>query len=127
MTTLPMTDAVLYVEDDPSNIALLERMFRKRPNLRLLVASSARDGLDLARSANPRLILLDRRLPDMLGNEVLRQLKASELTAAIPVVVLSGDSDKHHADELKALGAADFLGKPFSIHELLALVDRFCG
>ena len=122
-----MTDTVLYVEDDRDNITLVERMLKKRPGVRLLVATKGQDGLELARSGNPRLILLDRRLPDMLGNEVLRQLKASTRTETIPVVVLSGDSSQEHADEFTTLGAAEFLAKPFDIHQLIALIDRFCA
>jgi DNA-binding response OmpR family regulator len=63
----------------------------------------------------------------MLGSEVLRRLKASTLTAAIPVVVLSGDSGRHHTDELMELGAAEFLAKPFDIHRLVALIDLYCA
>jgi two-component system sensor histidine kinase/response regulator len=122
-----VTNAVLYIEDDPNNITLVGRILTRRPNLRLLSATNAHDGLELAQSAGPRLILLDRRLPDMLGSEVLRRLKASTLTAAIPVVILSGDSGRHHTDELMELGAAEFLAKPFDIHRLVALIDLYCA
>jgi two-component system sensor histidine kinase/response regulator len=120
-----VTNAVLYIEDDPNNITLVGRILSRRPDLRLLSATNAHDGLELAQSADPRLILLDRRLPDMLGTEVLRRLKASTLTAEIPVVVLSGDSGRHHTDELMELGAAEFLAKPFDIHQLVTLIDRY--
>jgi two-component system, sensor histidine kinase and response regulator len=122
-----VTNAVLYIEDDPDNITLVARMLTRRPNLRLLSATNAHDGLELAQSTSPGLILLDRRLPDMLGSEVLRRLKASTLTAAIPVIVLSGDSGRHHTDELRELGAAEFLAKPFDIHQLMTLIDRYCA
>ena len=121
-----MTNAVLHIDDDPDNIALVERILKKRPDLRFLSATNAHDGLALAKSAGPRLILLDRRLPDMLGNEVLRHLKASPPTATIPVVVLSGDSGREYTDELLELGAAEFLAKPFNVHQLMTLVERFC-
>jgi DNA-binding response OmpR family regulator len=121
-----VTNAVLYIEDDPNNVTLVGRILTRRPNLRLLIATTAHDGLDLAQSGSPRLILLDRRLPDMLGSDVLRRLKASTLTAAIPVVVLSGDTGRHHTDELMELGAAEFLPKPFDIHQLVTLIDRYC-
>ena len=121
-----MTDTVLYIDDDALNIRLVERMFGLRPALRLISATNARDGLELARTTAPSLILLDRRLPDMLGTEVLRQLKESTRTAAIPVVILSGDSGRQHADELRKLGAAEFLAKPYDVHQLMTLIDRFC-
>ena len=124
--TSAMTNAVLYIEDNPDNITLVERMLKTRPDLRFLSAANAHDGLALANSASPRLILRDRRLPDMSGNEVLRQLKASTPTATIPVVVLSGDSSREHTDELTRLGATEFLAKPFDVHQLMSLVERFC-
>jgi CheY-like chemotaxis protein len=122
-----VTDTVLYIDDDALNLRLVERMLVRRPALSLITATNARDGLDLARTAGPRLILLDRRLPDMLGTEVLRQLKESDRTASIPVVVISGDSGGQYADELRTLGAAEFLAKPYDLQQLMTLIDRFCG
>jgi len=121
-----MPNAVLYIEDNPNNIVLVERMLKKRPDLRFISAVNAHDGLALARSESPSLILLDRRLPDLSGNEVLRQLKAASPTATIPVVILSGDTGREHADELMRLGAAEFLTKPFNLRQLAALIERFC-
>jgi DNA-binding response OmpR family regulator len=63
----------------------------------------------------------------MPGNEVLLRLKASAQTATIPVVILSGDTGREHADELLKLGAAEFLAKPFSLQQLQALIERFCA
>jgi CheY-like chemotaxis protein len=122
-----MAKAVLYIDDNPDNLVLVERMLKKRPELRVICAENARDGLALAASESPSLILLDRRLPDMSGNEVLRQLKAAGPTAAIPVVILSGDAGREHVDELMELGAVEFLAKPFNLHQLTAVVERFCA
>jgi CheY-like chemotaxis protein len=123
-----MTNTVLYVEDNDDNIRLVQRLLAKRrPDLTLIVAIDGEAGIQAARDSIPGLILLDRRLPDMLGDEVLRRLKAEAGTAAIPVVVLSGDSASEVAAETRNLGAADFLGKPFEFHELLTIIDRFSG
>jgi DNA-binding response OmpR family regulator len=122
-----MTDTVLYVEDDDTNIHLVTRILKRRTAIDLVIATCGHHGLQLAHDIAPRLILLDRRLPDIPGNEVLRQLKASTRTAMIPVVVLSGDSDPEHTTELLHLGASAFLPKPFDVLKLLAIVDRFCG
>jgi CheY-like chemotaxis protein len=123
----PMNDTVLYVEDNDDNIVLVERILRRRPEVELEVAKTGAEGLRLARDTAPNLILLDRRLPDMLGTEVLRQLKAAADTSAIPVVVLSGDSAADHADEVLHLGASEFLPKPFELSQFLAMIDRFCA
>jgi CheY-like chemotaxis protein len=119
--------AVIYIDDDPNNVTLVTRiLLKRRADLLVRTATTARDGLELATAELPRLILLDRRLPDMLGTEVLRRLKAAPGTAAIPVVMLSGDSGREHTEEFKALGAVDFLAKPFEINDLMAIIDRFC-
>jgi two-component system, cell cycle response regulator DivK len=121
-----MNNTVLYIEDNEDNIRLVERLLTKRrPGITLVVATNGQDGLRLARDTTPDLILLDRRLPDMLGNEVLSGLKAETGTAAIPVVVLSGDSAADQAAETLRLGAVDFLPKPFEFQQLLTIIDRF--
>jgi CheY-like chemotaxis protein len=121
-----MNNTVLYVEDNEDNIRLVERLLnRRRPGIALIVATNGQDGLRMAEDATPSLILLDRRLPDMLGNEVLRRLKAATGTAAIPVVMLSGDSAEEQAAETLRLGAVDFLPKPFEFAQLLTVIDRF--
>jgi CheY-like chemotaxis protein len=121
-----MNKTVLYVEDDDDNIRLVERLLSKRrPDVALVVATSGLDGIRMARHTAPDLILLDRRLPDMLGDDVLRELKAATATAAIPVVMLSGDSATEEGKEALRLGAAEFLAKPFELHQLLSIVDRF--
>jgi CheY-like chemotaxis protein len=117
---------VLYVEDNATNVQLVERILDERPGIQLLAAGTAAEGLRLAEAEKPALILLDRRLPDMAGEQVLRRLKESPSTAAIPVVVISGDSGRHAADELLDLGASAFLAKPFDVEELLSVIDRFC-
>jgi DNA-binding response OmpR family regulator len=70
-------------------------------------------------------VLLDRQLPDMLGDEVLAVLKAAAKTASIPVVVVSGDGPEHGLRLLES-GAIAVLTKPFDIALLLAVIDRFC-
>ena len=88
------TDArtVLYIEDNPSNIKLVETILRERPEVTLLVAQQGRLGLDLAREHAPALVLLDLNLPDISGEEILRRLRADERTASIPVVMVSADA-----------------------------------
>ena len=120
-----MNRSVLYIEDDPDNIRLVERLLLKRPDTELHVAANGRDGITAAISEQPALILLDNHLPDATGAEVLRQLASAEATAAIPVVIVSGDSGRAIATELLATGASGFLEKPYDIHHLMALIDRY--
>ena len=121
-----MNGAVLYIDDSQDNILLVQRLLKRaRPDIQLHTAKTGADGIGLAIDAQPALILLDNRLPDCSGAQVLRDLAANPATAAIPVVILSGDSGPVTVKELLAAGAADYLAKPFSIHQLLAIVERF--
>jgi CheY-like chemotaxis protein len=116
--------ALLYIEDNENNICLVEALLRRRPHIELHVAMNGRDGVQAAIDKRPGLILLDNRLPDATGGEILRELASSAATAAIPVVVLSGDSEEI-IDELLAGGAAEAVAKPFDIHQFLAIIDRY--
>jgi CheY-like chemotaxis protein len=78
-----------------------------------------------ATDQRPDLILLDNHLPDATGSKILRQLASAETTAAIPVIILTGDSGRAAADELLAIGACEFLEKPFDIHQLMSTIDRY--
>jgi CheY-like chemotaxis protein len=121
----PGNRTILQIEDHAATRLLVERLVRKfRPQIGLHVATNARDGVRAAIDQQPALILLDNRLPDATGDEVLRQLAAAEATAGIPVIIISGESDQI-GRELLAGGAAEFLPKPFDIHEFLTMVDRY--
>ena len=120
-----MNRTVLCIEDDPDNINLMRRLLERRPDTAVRLATNAHDGIDAARTELPALILLDNRLPDATGRDVLRQLISSPDTARIPVVVISGDSGRAAVDELLAAGASDFLHKPFDIHRFLTVVDGY--
>jgi CheY-like chemotaxis protein len=120
----PMNHAVLYIEDDDNNISLVEALLRRRPHIELQVAMNGRDGVQAAIDNQPGLILLDNRLPDATGSEILQELGSTSATAAIPVVVLSSDPDEL-IDQLLANGAAEAVPKPFDIHLFMAMIDRY--
>jgi CheY-like chemotaxis protein len=121
----PRSPLVLYLEDSADNVLLVERLLRRRGGTELRVADNAQDGLAAANDRRPDLILLDNRLPDATGEDVLRALSASASTAGIPVVIVSGDSARETADQLRAAGADEILIKPFNIHEFLTIVGRY--
>jgi CheY-like chemotaxis protein len=115
---------MLYIEDDDNNISLAQALLKRRPQIELLVATNGRDGIQAAIDKQPALILLDNRLPDATGSEILRELGSAPATAAIPVVILSSDADEV-IDQLIAEGAAEAVPKPFDIHEFMAMIDRY--
>ena len=120
----PPTCDVLYIEDDPVNFTLVERILEFRPALTLMHARSGQIGVDLAQAHRPKLILLDLNLPDMHGSEVLRQLQGEPATSKVPVVVLSADATPSQIERLLSAGARNYLTKPFDIDPFLAVVDE---
>jgi CheY-like chemotaxis protein len=120
----PVNHVMLYIEDNENNIALVEAVLRRRPHIELQVAMNGRDGVQAAIDKQPGLILLDNRLPDITGGEILRELASTPATAGIPVVVLSSDSGEI-IDELLADGAAESVAKPFDIHQFMTIIDRY--
>ena len=119
-----MDHALLYIEDDENNISLVQALLKRRPHIELHVATNGRDGVQAAIDKRPGLILLDNRLPDATGGEVLRKLASATATAAIPVVAFSSDSDDI-INELLANGAVESVAKPFDIHQFMAIIDRY--
>ena len=115
---------VICIEDNPSNLRLIERIMAQRPGIRLLTALMGQTGLDLARQCHPRLILLDVHLPDIDGKEVLQRLRADPNTSGIPVVVISADATPHQEKRLRDAGAQDYLTKPLDVPKFLEIVDR---
>lgn len=116
---------LLYIEDNPENLRLVEAILEHRPRVRFLSAMLGRLGIELARQQRPDLILLDLNLPDLNGAKVLVDLKAHETTRDIPVYMLSADAMADSIDRTKQLGAEGYLIKPFDVPDFLQLLDRF--
>ena len=119
-----MNQSLLYIEDDEHNIALVEAVLRRRPQIELHVAMNGRDGVRDAIDLRPGLILLDNRLPDTTGSKILQELASSAATAAIPVVILTGDTEEV-INELLASGAAESVAKPFDFRQFIKVIDRY--
>ncbi len=116
--------AVLYIEDNPANLALVRRLLRGRPEIRLVDATSGEAGLELALASPPELILLDINLPGDDGFSILRQLKANPVTAHIPVVAVTANAMLRDVALGLQSGFADYLTKPLDVRHLLHVVDR---
>ncbi len=106
---------LLYIEDNLSNLRLVERLLTRRPDVELVAAMQGRLGLDLARQHRPVMVLLDLHLPDVDGAEVLRQLRDDPATASIPVVIVSADATPGQIQRLLGAGARAFLPKPVEV------------
>jgi CheY-like chemotaxis protein/two-component sensor histidine kinase len=120
----PLARTVLYIEDNLDNLALIDGILAYRPQVRLLSAMQGGLGLELARQHHPDLILLDVHLPDMRGEEVLRQVRADPRLRNTPVVVISADATPNQTERLRTAGAWAYLNKPIDVVRFLALLDQ---
>ncbi|MGH2862661.1 MAG: ATP-binding protein [Solirubrobacteraceae bacterium] len=114
--------SVLYIEDNPSNVRLVEKIFGLSSDLGLHVAREGSSGVALARELRPDLVLLDLHLPDIPGEQVLAALRGDQQLADTPVIIVSADASPVQAKRLLAAGANGYLTKPFDIDQLLAAV-----
>jgi CheY-like chemotaxis protein len=125
--TLPIREGkkhlILYIEDNLSNMLLVQQVMLKRPQVELLSADHPRTGIVLARNQRPHLILLDINLPDMDGYTVLKLLQGYEETCDIPVIVISAHAMQEDVDKALSLGVHNYLSKPIDVETLLNLVD----
>lgn len=120
-TDLNTQAVILIVDDTPVNIQMLQLILQKE-DFKLLTASDGRKGLDLAREHQPDLILLDIMMPVMDGFEVCAQLKRDQRTIDIPVIFLTAKAEAQSITHGFAIGAVDYLTKPFNGSELIARV-----
>ena len=118
---------LVYIEDNLSNLRLVERLLRQRPQVRLVPAMQGRLGLDLAAEYAPKLVLLDRHLPDIDGAEVLRRLRTHPATATSAIYILTADASPGQKERLLAAGATGYLTKPIDIEAFLSVLDSAMG
>ena len=118
-----MSDTILVVDDEP-DLRLLVRMTLEGDGYAVEEASTAAEAILQALSVRPRLILLDIRLPDAEGFEVLRTLKKTPELAETPVVMMSAHSSPPTLRKAEVIGSHDYLIKPFKQDALLALVRK---
>jgi CheY-like chemotaxis protein len=116
---------VLYVEDNPANLKLVELILRRRPDLQLLSAPNAILGLELAIGHRPDLILLDINLPGMSGYEMLERLQATPALAQTPVIAVSANALPRDVAQGLEAGFLAYLTKPIRVRELLDVLDTY--
>lgn len=118
---------LLYIEDNPPNVHLVEKVLEQRPGIELVVAGHGRLALELARAQSPSLIVLDLHLPDMSGEEILRALRSNPETSKVPIAVLSADATPRQVARMTRAGAIEYMTKPLDVAAFLALIDRVIG
>jgi CheY-like chemotaxis protein len=116
--------SLLYVEDNPENMLLMEQIIEQRSDLRLLKAVSGKLGIKQAKEFLPEVILMDINLPDMNGFEALAILQQDPVTAHIPVIAISANAMSYDIQKGIQSGFFRYITKPFKIDELTSVVDK---
>ena len=122
---------LLYVEDNPANLKLIEQLIARRPDMRLLTAQNGNDGINLARVSLPDVILMDINLPGISGLDAMKILRLDAVTAHIPIVALSANAIPRDIEKGLAAGFFRYLTKPIKVdqfmdtmNEVMELADR---
>jgi len=115
---------LLYVEDNPANMLLVEHIMEDHPHIRLLGARNGRSGIDLALTHMPDVILMDINLPDISGIEALKILRKGPTTRHIPVLALSANAMQHDIERGLEVGFFRYLTKPIRVNEFMNALDE---
>ncbi len=117
--------SVLYIEDNPANVAVLRRFMSRVPSIELLTTTHGTRGLRMANEMRPDLILLDLNLPDIPGQDVLDALRRDRQTSSIPVVIISADTSDRTVRQCLEAGAKDYLTKPLDMQAFYDILARY--
>jgi signal transduction histidine kinase/CheY-like chemotaxis protein len=114
---------LLYVEDNPANLMLVEDLIARLPDIRLLSARDGHRGIEIARTSRPDVILMDINLPGISGITALRILAEDPATAHIPVIALSANAMPHDIEKGLEAGFFRYLTKPIKVNEFMDTLD----
>jgi len=114
---------VLYVEDNPANLELVEQLIARRPELRMLSAADGDLGIEFARAYRPEVILMDVNLPGISGIEAMKILRADPSTANIPIIALSANAVPRDVEKALAAGFFGYLTKPIKVDEFMSTLN----
>jgi PAS domain S-box-containing protein len=114
---------VLYVEDNPANLELVEQLIARRSDLRLISAADGNLGVEFARSYLPDVILMDINLPGISGIEAMQILHADPATAHIPIIALSANAVPRDIEKALQAGFFNYLTKPIKVNQFMVSLD----
>lgn len=114
---------VVYVEDNPSNIAFMRGVIDELPRVKLVAVPNAEQGIEVIRSSRPHVVIMDINLPGMSGYEAARRLRDWPETRNIPVIALTAAAMLGDRKRLEQAGFARYLTKPVKVPELLAALE----
>jgi PAS domain S-box-containing protein len=114
---------LLYMEDNPANMELIEQLIARRSDIRLLTAVNGTLGIELARAAHPEMILMDINLPGISGIDALKILREDPVTAHIPVIALSANAMPRDIELGIEVGFFRYLTKPIKVKEFMETLN----
>jgi PAS domain S-box-containing protein len=114
---------LLYVEDNPANLMLVQDLIARRPDMRLVSARDGASGVAMAHAEKPAVILMDINLPGISGIEALRVLVSDRVTAHIPVIALSANAMPRDIEKGLEAGFFRYLTKPIKVNEFMDTLD----
>ena len=117
---------ILYVEDNEDNVYMLSRRL-KRKGFQLIIAGDGLEGIEMAKSEMPDLILMDLSLPKMDGWTATKNIKSDKITAHIPVIALSAHAMEEHKTSAIESGCDDYDTKPVDMNRLLTKINQALG
>jgi PAS domain S-box-containing protein len=115
---------LLYVEDNPANLKLVEQIIARHPEINLLTAINGNSGIEIARASRPDVILMDINLPDISGIEALKILSMDPVTAHIPIVALSANAMPRDIKKGLEAGFFRYITKPIKINEFMVALSE---
>jgi PAS domain S-box-containing protein len=115
---------LLYIEDNPANMKLIEQLIRRFPNINLLTAVNGTLGIEIARSAQPQMILMDVNLPGISGIDAMKILREDPATTHIPIVALSANAMPRDIAVGLELGFFRYLTKPIKVKEFMDTLNE---
>ena len=115
---------LLYIEDSPANLKLIENIVSKKFDINMLSASTAEQGLKMATQFCPNLILMDINLPGMNGDEAFKILQADQNTKDIPVIALSANALERDIENAYKLGFKEYITKPINVANFISMLDK---
>jgi len=115
---------LLYVEDNPANLTLVEELIARRPDLRLLSAADGDVGIEFARAYQPELIVMDLTLPGISGIEAMQILRKDPSTAHIPIIALSANAMPSDIEKGIEAGFLNYITKPIKVNQFMDALDQ---
>jgi CheY-like chemotaxis protein len=116
-------NTLLYVEDNPANLKLVEQIIARHPDIRLLSAVNGNSGIEIARASQPDVILMDINLPGINGFETLKILRSDPTTAHIPVIAISANAMPLDIERGVKAGFFRYITKPIKVNELMEALN----